>query len=551
MRKSKGNVLAVLLVIILTLGCVGVFFAFFKDNIADEKVNERIIEVTEDNGKLSSAQIKSLDNGADIQYNGEIYRLSQTGEENVYAHNDEENIFVRKYIAVNTSDGFYRSWNKVNDEYVTKALLNTALSDYATDKDINSALNSALGNYATNADVQSKLNAALTNYMTSADAQKLLTATLASYVKSSDGKDIITYHILAPGKELIFEAHSMYVVQCYDTTNTLADFTILGGGKNGTKGRFAMAFIGVKNNNTSLQYNSMYVYDLFKYLRLYEQFPQMEYLMKMGLHRYVMSKTILRNCKDKAFCKWLYRNKNNLSNERYYDVSVVIKAYKTGKPLKDLQKEAEIIKTYSHDERLKSIRKYFKGELPRLAEYIVSQNTDTSSYRDYYIACEQLNLDMNLKKNRYPKEFKHWHDIRIDEYNTAKLKADEERRKEFYCKFLDVTNKYLSLQKEGKNYCVIIAKSPAELVKEGDYLHHCVGRMNYDQKFTREESLIFFIRLSSTPNVPLATVEYSLKSHKVLQCYGDHDSKPDNGLLNYVKKVWLPYANKQIQSLAA
>ena len=51
MRKSKGNVLAVLLVIILTLGCVGVFFAFFKDNIADEKANERIIEVTEDNGK--------------------------------------------------------------------------------------------------------------------------------------------------------------------------------------------------------------------------------------------------------------------------------------------------------------------------------------------------------------------------------------------------------------------------------------------------------------------------------------------------------------------
>lgn len=236
MRKSKGNVLAVLLVIILTLGCVGVFFAFFKDNIADEKINERIIEVTEDNGKLSAAQVKSLDNGADIQYKGEIYRLSQTGEENVYAHNDEENIFVRKYIAVNTSDGFYRSWNKVNDEYVTKALLNNALSDYATDKDINSALNSALGNYATNADVQAKL-----------------TATLASYVKSSDGKDIITYHILAPGKELIFEAHSMYVVQCYDNSDNLADFTILGGGKNGTKGRFAMAFLGVKNNNTSLQ----------------------------------------------------------------------------------------------------------------------------------------------------------------------------------------------------------------------------------------------------------------------------------------------------------
>ena len=299
------------------------------------------------------------------------------------------------------------------------------------------------------------------------------------------------------------------------------------------------------------QYNSIYIYDLFKYLRLYEQFPQMEYLMKMGLHRYVMSKTILRNCKDKAFCKWLYRNKHNLSNERYYDVSVVIKAYKTGKPLKDLQKEAEVIKTYSHDERLKPIRKHFKGELPRLAEYIVKQNTDTSSYRDYYIACEQLKLDMSLPKNRYPNNFKRWHDIRIDEYNTLKLKEDEAKRKDFYCKFLDVANKYLSLQKEGRNYCVIIAKSPAELVKEGDYLHHCVGKMGYDQKFTREESLIFFIRLSSTPTVPLVTVEYSLSSHKILQCYGEHDSRPSGEILHFVNKVWLPYANKQIQSLAA
>ena len=225
--------------------------------------------------------------------------------------------------------------------------------------------------------------------------------------------------------------------------------------------------------------------------------------------------------------------------------------YKTGKPLKDLQKEAEVIKTYSHDERLKPIRKHFKGELPRLAEYIVKQNTDTSSYRDYYIACEQLKLDMSLPKNRYPNNFKRWHDIRIDEYNTLKLKEDEAKRKDFYCKFLDVANKYLSLQKEGRNYCVIIAKSPAELVKEGDYLHHCVGKMGYDQKFTREESLIFFIRLSSTPTVPLVTVEYSLSSHKILQCYGEHDSRPSGEILHFVNKVWLPYANKQIQSLAA
>ncbi len=298
------------------------------------------------------------------------------------------------------------------------------------------------------------------------------------------------------------------------------------------------------------QYENIGYYNLFKYLRLYEQFPQMEYVIKMGLKRYAMSKMILRACKDKRFCKWLYKNKDNIM-QNYYDVSVVLKAFKTGKPFDDLQKEKEIIKKYSRDDNLKAIRQNFRGELPRLAEYINKQNTYPASYSDYFIACEYLKLDMTLPKNRYPKDFQKWHDIRIDEYDTAKLKADKKQRKDFYKKFLNVAKKYLSLQKENKNYCVIIAKSPAELVKEGKILHHCIGKMGYDQKFAREESLIFFIRLAATPDVPLVTVEYSLSKHKILQYHGDYNTTPDKKVLHYINCVWLPYANRKLKLLAA
>lgn len=301
------------------------------------------------------------------------------------------------------------------------------------------------------------------------------------------------------------------------------------------------------------QCENPFIFNLFKYLRLYEQYPQMEYIMKMGLKRYVMSKMILRQCKDKAFCKWLYKNKERLTEfNKYYDVSVVLRAYKTGKTLDDLQAENEIIKRYSHDERLKSIRKNFRGELPRLAEYIVKQDTNTASYRDYFIACEYLKLDMTVPKNRYPHNFKRWHDIRIDEYKTAVALNEKKEREEYMRKFTEVATKYLPLQRnKDENYVCIIAKSPDDLKREGEILHHCVGSMGYDQKFTREETLIFFIRLSTTPDVPLVTVEYSLTSHKILQCYGDKDSKPDNNILHYVNKVWLPYANKKIKHLAA
>ena len=73
--------------------------------------------------------------------------------------------------------------------------------------------------------------------------------------------------------------------------------------------------------------------------------------------------------------------------------------------------------------------------------------------------------------------------------------------------------------------------------------------MNYDQKMIREDSLIFFVRLKAQPDTPLVTVEYSLHTHKILQCYSEHDHKPSDDILHYVNKVWLPYANKHLKQI--
>lgn len=75
--------------------------------------------------------------------------------------------------------------------------------------------------------------------------------------------------------------------------------------------------------------------------------------------------------------------------------------------------------------------------------------------------------------------------------------------------------------------------------------------MNYDTKMLREESLIFFIRAKKHPETPLVTLEYSLQTHKVLQCYGEHNHKPSDEILHYVNKIWLPYANKTLKQISA
>ena len=159
---------------------------------------------------------------------------------------------------------------------------------------------------------------------------------------------------------------------------------------------------------------------------------------------------------------------------------------------------------------------------------------------------------MTEDKNRYPHDFKRWHDIRIDEYNTAKAKKDAEEQKVFCEKFAAVASKYSGLEYDKKSvYIAIIPQNPSDLIHEGEKLHHCVGRMGYDQKFTREESLIFFIRIKEKPDVPFVTIEYSPEQKRVLQCYGDRDSKPDDGVLEFVNKKWLPYANRKLKQIAA
>ena len=291
--------------------------------------------------------------------------------------------------------------------------------------------------------------------------------------------------------------------------------------------------------------------DVLKYLRLYEQYPQMEYVMKLGLIRLVKSKQILNLVKkDKAFRKWLIQNKENMKYKYYY-VSTIIQAYKSKKPLDEIQLIESTKKELSKFSNKNQIKDIIGNEITKLAAYLIKQRTNIYTYYDYIKACKYLNLDMKEERNVYPKDFTRWHDIRIDEYKIKKAEEDEKARKEIYVKFLSVANKYIKLERYKEDIIVIIAKSPNELREEGEKLSHCVGKMNYDMKFIREESLIFFIRKKENKETPFVTMEYSLKSKQILQCYGENNKKPEKEILDYINNKWLPYANRKIKALAA
>lgn len=291
---------------------------------------------------------------------------------------------------------------------------------------------------------------------------------------------------------------------------------------------------------------------IITYLRTYLKYPQVEYLVKAGLGKFADSTMILKKIReDKAFRKWLMAHREELMRHHYY-VDVVLRGYRTEKSLETLQSYREAKISLRNNNTLAPIRELFKGaECERFFDYISKQNTNANTYLDYLKACQYLGLDMSEEKNRFPHDFKRWHDIRIDQYATAQAEANRKAKQELYEQFARIAEKYLPLEHDKKSaFICIIARSPADLIHEGEVLHHCVGRMNYDQRFVREESLIFFIRTKEKPDTPLVTLEYSPRSHKVLQCYGEHDHKPSEDVLHYVNKIWLPYANRTIKKLA-
>ena len=291
--------------------------------------------------------------------------------------------------------------------------------------------------------------------------------------------------------------------------------------------------------------------DVFKYLRLYKQYPQAELLVKFGLSNLATYKTILSLlAKNKAFRRWIIQNRYELATHDYY-TETIIAAFKQNKPLDEAQTYLSWKKKICQDKYYNPIRELFKGKLlEQFFSYIKKQSASENSYLDYLKACNYLKLDMTEDKNRFPHDFYRWHDIRIDEYMTAKAIADEKERQKLYKSFAKVSEKYLPMQRNLNDaYICIIAKSPAELIKEGNTLHHCVGRMGYDQKMVREESLIFFIRTVAEPDKPFVTIEYSLSQKKVLQCYGDRNHRPDETVMDFVNKKWLPFANKQLNKI--
>lgn len=165
-----------------------------------------------------------------------------------------------------------------------------------------------------------------------------------------------------------------------------------------------------------------------------------------------------------------------------------------------------------------------------------------TEYKDYLREREENGDDLSNTVYLKPRNL-------YETYTRMRLEA-EQRKNEKYIN--DMEEKYPNIkgrsEKIPKKYTfkhegLVIrpAIDAKEIVLEGRTLHHCVGSDNqhYLRDFNAGKGWIMVIRDIKAPDTPYITVE--LKDNRIMQWYGEHDTKPDKEIIKAFLKKYLDH----------
>lgn len=310
--------------------------------------------------------------------------------------------------------------------------------------------------------------------------------------------------------------------------------------------------------DTMFQYSALKEYaseirnvNIVRYLEQYQQAPQIEVLVKMGL--FGIAKEIVDNCQDIVSDASAKRPDTFLGirKERVHQLIVsrgdikLLGAMKTEKRLQQAWTEKQIehlAETGLRTEQVETAIKYMGIQkiLNRIEKYAgcaygtkcaEAENrirATANTYMDYINMRLALGYDMNNTVYQQPRNLVEAHNQIVLESNKEEMDI---RIREVEQKYPSIRAIYRELRKiyfyEDDTYLIRPARSAGEIVREGRLLHHCVGGDNYLGKHNRRESYILMLRFKDKAEEPYITVEISSNNPKIRQWYGTNDRKPD------------------------
>lgn len=222
---------------------------------------------------------------------------------------------------------------------------------------------------------------------------------------------------------------------------------------------------------------------------------------------------------------------------------------KNGKRISSEQLKALSVLDYS-TEVLASIIKY--TSVDKVIKYMQIQRCADkfTIYRDYLDMCKELNMDLKNTFVLFPNHLRVAHDMNVELINEKK---NRKTYAEHNSKYAAIKEKYAGLNEmfeyEDDEFLIRPPLDAAEIVKEGQKLHHCVGGGNYSSRMAKGEIAILFLREKKHPAIPYYTIEVNMKTFQPLQYHGyknhDKDKKAINKFINKWKKEILLVLSKK------
>ena len=301
--------------------------------------------------------------------------------------------------------------------------------------------------------------------------------------------------------------------------------------------------------------------DIFKYIALYHQHPQVEYLMKMGF-----TAIIAQGIAEGSFQRLLNWRAKSIKGIFGVELSKAERAC--------IKRFADCIETLKLALYIKGNSRYTLVELAKHnrefeclnAEYDATD--DLKKLKEYGVSVEEAMQYIFRQKGM---RLEDWNDylsdcakLGMNLQDTAVLKphnlqqAHQNIIKQMQLKTNAILNKKIKKLKEqreqynfsaGEIFCRP-AESADELIAEGKALSHCVG--TYADKYADAKCTIILIRRKSEPDEPFYTMELD-PHNRIVQVRGDHNCGMTDDVKAFVEafKSYLAGLKKKKEAKAA
>ena len=145
---------------------------------------------------------------------------------------------------------------------------------------------------------------------------------------------------------------------------------------------------------------------------------------------------------------------------------------------------------------------------------------DYGIWFDYLDLLEYFHKDIHNPHYLFPPDLTAEHDRLMRKKREILERQELERRKreeKDKLAILESKSPYFGITFGNSRLFVVVLKTLEDYKREGDLQHHCVYTNSY---YGKKDTLVLSARMKDKPDKPVETVEISLKTGKILQCFG-------------------------------